>query len=517
MLNKKSKLSIGMGMLCLLITQSMAYSLDSSKTMDKQSNQNVNHQRVLVSSALHYNGNGNMSTDNKGASFSYNAANALTQVSLASGAKESEYYYANGLRAVAQSNTQVLVHYYSRHNQLLNTSDGAQQSSAYLIANNVNARSVNGDATVLLHNRHGSVIGQLGDKSQFYQYSVYGVQRTEDGGRRTDSGSGILDLAINPLRYSGYMFDPLTGLYYLKARDYDPNLRSFIQVDSYAFNNYGLINGYYYSNNNSVMGVDSSGHVALPDIPWEEVHSYVQDSKLDDLRSKGVKLGGGQYGVAYKVSIMGESGETTFVFKYLSISGEGQRNPKDLNESIMERHARVLNSTNQYLNGDNNFASFATTKDGVDLQLTKYIDPNITKKQTDPEEVVEKLKDYTHCLVDCASPGNFFKLTTGELYVVDADQLIMRPPYDEELASPYSSQTGKNIENSFSILLSGADEIPANVHDFFKDKPHLIEGKKESTLMFGNDSTSSDSSVSGYFSFDLDVEALECESSSDEG
>ncbi|WP_440682980.1 RHS repeat-associated core domain-containing protein [Cysteiniphilum halobium] len=257
MLNNNSKLYIGIVMSCLLITQSMAYSLASIKSVGKQS---INHQRVLVSSAIHYNTNGNMSRDNKGARFSYNAANALTQVSLASEAKESDYYYANGLRAVAQSNTQVLVHYYSRNNELLNTSDGTQQSSAYLITNNMAVRSVMGDATVLLHNRHGSVIGQLSDKPKFYQYSVYGVQKTEDGGQKTDNGSGTLDLAINPLRYSGYMFDPLTGLYYLKSRDYDPSLRSFIQVDSYAFNNQGLINGYFYGNNNPLMGVDPSGH-----------------------------------------------------------------------------------------------------------------------------------------------------------------------------------------------------------------------------------------------------------------
>ncbi|WP_119329196.1 RHS repeat-associated core domain-containing protein [Cysteiniphilum halobium] len=258
MLNNKVKLCIAIGVSCLFITQSIAYSLDGIKAMNKQS---IHHQSVLVETAINYNTNGNMSMDNKGASFSYNAANALTQVSLASGAKESDYYYANGLRAVAQSNTQVLVHYYSQHNQLLNTSNGAH-SSAYLIANNVTVRSVMGDATVLLHNRHGSVIAHLGDnKSQFYQYSVYGVQKTEDKGQKTENKNGSLALATNPLRYSGYMFDPLTGLYYLKARDYDPSLRNFIQADSYAFNNNGLINGYFYGNNNPLMGVDPSGHV----------------------------------------------------------------------------------------------------------------------------------------------------------------------------------------------------------------------------------------------------------------
>ncbi|WP_119329197.1 RHS repeat domain-containing protein [Cysteiniphilum halobium] len=270
MLNNKFKLCIAIGMSCLFITESMAYSLDGIKAMDKQS---IHHQSVLVETAINYNANGNMSTDNKGASFSYNAANELTQVSLASGAKESDYYYANGLRAVAQSNTQVLVHYYSHNNQLLNTSDGTQQSSAYLIANNVTVRSVMGDATVLLHNRHGSVIAQLSDNPQFYQYSVYGVQKTEDGGQKTENKNGSLVLASNLFRYSGYMFDPLTGLYYLKARDYDPSLRSFIQADSYAFNKQGLINGYFYGNNNPLMGVDPSGHVFDP----EEINKWIDE------------------------------------------------------------------------------------------------------------------------------------------------------------------------------------------------------------------------------------------------
>ncbi|WP_440682611.1 RHS repeat domain-containing protein [Cysteiniphilum halobium] len=237
----------------------------------------ISYKKILP---ISYDVNGNLIDD--GDCYTYNAVNQLVQVVSQTGSKESNYYYANGLRAVAQNNTKVLVHYYSRNNALLNTSDGAQHSSAYLIANNVAVRSVNGNATVLLHNRHGSVIAQLGDKSQFYQYSVYGVQRTEDGGQRTDSGSGsgTLDLAMNPLLYSGYMFDPLTGLYYLKARDYNPHLRSFIQADSYAFNNQGLINGYFYGNNNPLMGIDPSGHMDIPAID-EHTPLLNMDSQKD--------------------------------------------------------------------------------------------------------------------------------------------------------------------------------------------------------------------------------------------
>ncbi|WP_119329313.1 RHS repeat domain-containing protein [Cysteiniphilum halobium] len=432
MLNNKSKLCIGMGMSCLLITQSMAYSLDSVKSMDKQSNQNVNHQRVLVSSALHYNANGNMSTDNQGASFSYNAANALTQVSLASGAKESDYYYANGLRAVAQSNTQVLVHYYSRHNQLLNSSDGAQQSSAYLIANNVAVRSVNGDATVLLHNRHGSVIAQFGDMPQFYQYDVYGVRKTEDGVQRTENGSGSLDLAINPLRYSGYMFDPLTGLYYLKARDYDPYLRSFIQVDSYAFNNYGLINGYYYSNNNPVMGIDPSGHAPLPDIDWDEVQQFLQGKSKEWIEKEGEHLGGGVYGNAYRVTLPEKGQDFVIKIYYPKRLEEKKRYLQEFGDSPTEspaqRDARVLNKINVKLNGDDKFASTIRLSDGNDYLLSKYVkDASEQLEVKDLREIALEQTDYA--IYDRTADN--IKLVSDGIgfvpYVLDVDQAVAKP------------------------------------------------------------------------------------------
>ncbi|WP_162896654.1 RHS repeat-associated core domain-containing protein [Cysteiniphilum halobium] len=494
MLNRKSKLCIGMGMLCLLITQIMAYSLDSSKTMDKQSNQNVNHQRVLVSSALHYNGNGNMSTDNKGASFSYNAANALTQVSLASGAKESEYYYANGLRAVAQSNTQVLVHYYSRHNQLLNTSDGAQQSSAYLIANNVAVRSVNGNVTVLLHNRHGSVIGQLGDKSQFYQYSVYGVQRTEDGGQKTDNGSGLLDLAINPLRYSGYMFDPLTGLYYLKARDYDPHLRSFIQADSYAFNNQGLINGYYYSNNNPVMGIDPSGHAPLPDIDWGEVQHFLQAKDIADITEGAMHLGGGAYGDAYKVHYL--QGSQDFVVKIYKEKGLQRKLSliKEYPESPAQRDARVLNRINAELNGDDKFASTIRLSDGNDYLVSKYVEP--TKVATLKEELKKTigLKITSYVILDYGVDGNI-TLTKERSnkkglryvpYILDADHAVMKMK-NQRSVSPIS----KKLVNSLGILVA-KESLLKEIQEHIGSEPDSINGSEPDSINGSEPSTYGD-------------------------
>ena len=72
--------------------------------------------------------------------------------------------------------------------------------------------------------------------------------------------SGIA--AINPFRYRGYYLDDETGLYYLNARYYDPEIGRFISPDSIDYLDPESINGlniYAYCGNNPVMNVDPSG------------------------------------------------------------------------------------------------------------------------------------------------------------------------------------------------------------------------------------------------------------------
>lgn len=64
----------------------------------------------------------------------------------------------------------------------------------------------------------------------------------------------------NPFRYTGQQYDSLTGLYYLRARFYNPATARFIQKDSY----YGDgLNLYAYCNNNPVNYYDPEGHEKL--------------------------------------------------------------------------------------------------------------------------------------------------------------------------------------------------------------------------------------------------------------
>lgn len=71
---------------------------------------------------------------------------------------------------------------------------------------------------------------------------------------------------INPFRYRGYYLDDETGLYYLNARYYDPEIGRFISPDSVGYLDPGRINGlnlYGYCLNNPIKYVDVSGRVPI--------------------------------------------------------------------------------------------------------------------------------------------------------------------------------------------------------------------------------------------------------------
>ncbi|MCL2632830.1 MAG: RHS repeat-associated core domain-containing protein, partial [Coriobacteriia bacterium] len=66
---------------------------------------------------------------------------------------------------------------------------------------------------------------------------------------------------LNPFRYRGYYYDSETGLYYLNARYYDPEVGRFISADSLMSTGQGVLgnNMFAYCGNNTVMHTDSSG------------------------------------------------------------------------------------------------------------------------------------------------------------------------------------------------------------------------------------------------------------------
>ena len=76
----------------------------------------------------------------------------------------------------------------------------------------------------------------------------------------------IILARVNPIRYRGYYYDQDTGLYYLNARYYNPELRRFISPDDTSYLDGETVDGlnlYAYCCNDPVNYADPSGHMAI--------------------------------------------------------------------------------------------------------------------------------------------------------------------------------------------------------------------------------------------------------------
>ncbi|MCW5723375.1 MAG: RHS repeat-associated core domain-containing protein [Maricaulaceae bacterium] len=91
------------------------------------------------------------------------------------------------------------------------------------------------------HHRHGR---QNGSRTAQYVYTPFGVEEPY-------SASG------QPFRYTGQRRDGETGLYYYRARYYDPALGRFLQTDPVLYAD--QMNLYAYVGNNPLMFTDPSG------------------------------------------------------------------------------------------------------------------------------------------------------------------------------------------------------------------------------------------------------------------
>lgn len=119
----------------------------------------------------------------------------------------------------------------------------------------------NGTQYFYLKNLQGDIIGitdTAGEVVAEYKYDSWGKLISITDGQGVDKTTDTSFIGyINPIRYRGYYYDCETGLYYLNARYYDPELGRFINADETLD---GGLNLFEYCYNNPVGFADYTGN-----------------------------------------------------------------------------------------------------------------------------------------------------------------------------------------------------------------------------------------------------------------
>jgi len=141
---------------------------------------------------------------------------------------------------------------------VLEVNDSNVQISKNVYGTELISKTAEGSTYFYKYNGHSDVTAltdTAGMVTATYYYDAFGVvlERTGDIG--------------NNIGYAGYQYDEETGLYYLNARMYSPNLGRFLQEDTYLGSKDDplSLNLYTYCHNEPIMYYDPTGHYEVGD------------------------------------------------------------------------------------------------------------------------------------------------------------------------------------------------------------------------------------------------------------
>jgi RHS repeat-associated protein len=200
----------------------------------------------------------------------------------------------------------------------LNPNDSMNIEKIYIYANSQIVAQHDGNSSdpryFYLHDRLGSVreiINTSGSVVKFYTYQPFG-ETIESGGT-----------FINPFKFTGQWFDPETGYYYLRTRQYDPYISRFTSRDPVfgQFEEPITLHKYLYCGNDPLNQLDPTGlitfHITgtvMGSFGWSGVRQsgFVFDDKGNCGWINVTGIGAGIPNASAGVSIGVTSAETIF-------------------------------------------------------------------------------------------------------------------------------------------------------------------------------------------------------------
>lgn len=187
---------------------------------------------------------------------------------------------------------------YDRQNVILETDANNKVKTRYVKGINYIASISAGDITTyFLFNGHGDVVqtvDKTGEVQNNYDYDIWG------------NPTLVVETAECAIRYAGEFYDFETGLYYLRARYYNPYIGRFLSEDSYwgEDDNPLSLNRYTYAHNDPIQYLDPTGHAVLKKGAKGDGVVAVQEMLKDLGYNIGTKSPDGVFGAKTEAAII---------------------------------------------------------------------------------------------------------------------------------------------------------------------------------------------------------------------
>lgn len=216
-----------------------------------------------------YDAQGNVITDGRN-QYHYNAANRLVSLKTKQG-QQSYRYDPHGRRIERDTEVGITFEVHNQAGQLVyEQKETGEDTSYFYLGGQLVAKIKNGAGLQEPDEDHSVKVPQR--QIEFLHTNLQGsVEAATDGtgnllwhegyqafGKRTEKTQSVDDALSS---FTGKLEDPTTGLIYMNARYYDPNIGRFLAIDPVGFTpeNLQSFNRYLYVNNNPYKYTDPTG------------------------------------------------------------------------------------------------------------------------------------------------------------------------------------------------------------------------------------------------------------------